>query len=146
MNNTSRRADSVTWIRSFKPWLSPQTVRAAVFSLVGLGIPCPVIAADHCMAQNHENDIRACLDREYQNAEANVHAAEQDFRKNVPQLGNDFQIAEDRWRAYKQAECNLEGDAFRGGTLEADLAGQCATSLDNQRAYQIRHDAALAEH
>jgi uncharacterized protein YecT (DUF1311 family) len=50
------------------------------------------------------------------------------------------------WKHCRDTECDFEGDAYRGGTLEIDQATLCQISKNNECIRELGDDIGLAAH
>lgn len=78
-------------------------------------------------------EVAACLDRRLQEKETEV-------AKTLDSAGRKlFQTATLRWREYRRAEVDFEGDQYRGGSIQPLIHNQTFIRLTKERL------AALAE-
>jgi uncharacterized protein YecT (DUF1311 family) len=109
-----------------------------------------VACADQpCMDRENERLIRECLNQAYDASEKRLADA---VAHAVSDSDTDaerkryFDASQAAWQHYRDLECDFEGDAYRGGTLQTDQADLCTISKNNDRAAEIEDDIGMARH
>ncbi len=90
---------------------------------------------------------RECLSKVYANSEQRIkELVEQANTGSDSEHQSYISNSQAAWKHYRDEECALEGDDFRGGTLEKDQAAVCTISKNNERIKEIESDIGLASH
>lgn len=107
-------------------------------------------AAPDCGNAVTQQDMNFCAAQEFRTADAELNAqwriTATEMRRRDDAIAADGRpgyfdqllAAQRAWLAYRDAHCDSEGYAARGGSLEAMLVANCRTQLTIDRTEQLR--------
>jgi uncharacterized protein YecT (DUF1311 family) len=102
---------------------------------------------EQCTGMENEYLIRSCLDKQYTDSEHGIAESIARITQGADtQHKTYFDNFQTAWVRYRNAECDFEGDAYRGGTLQADQATLCTISKNKGRVDELENDVGLAAH
>lgn len=138
---------------NFSAWRSPHRF-VAIFIL-----SCGVVQAAALTEKPNEpvntGSPRRCADAESQLAlnfcladlankaekrEANQHLKLKDelSRKSTPDMLKAFELAEAKWREYRDAECTAAESLYAGGSIAPTVNSECRIRLADQRTSELK--------
>jgi uncharacterized protein YecT (DUF1311 family) len=104
-------------------------------------------AADSCLALPDDRLITQCLDSSAENAEKNLRAAlSRAYASGDKEHRTLLDASQTAWKTFRDTECVLEVDSFRGGTLQFERDVLCLIGKDEERARELDQDVDLASH
>ena len=112
--------------------------------LLALAAPAAAQEVD-CTVAESQNELTYCAEQDWNRADADLNAVYKtviaQLRDLDADLPDDLKGGEDAlrraqraWVAFRDAECEAEGYAMRGGSGEAMLIYSCRARLSDQRA------------
>jgi uncharacterized protein YecT (DUF1311 family) len=108
---------------------------------------CEAKADEECMALSGEQLIRTCLFKTDTTLQKTLQVVLTGYVAMSDLRHRDLLLkSQSAWVQYEDAECELEGDAYRGGTLESDQAALCEISKIRDRIRELKDDHAMTEH
>jgi len=93
-------------------------------------------SADRCAAPQTQSEMNLCADADFQKADSQLTAVYAKFKPVPPKL----RVAERAWIAYRDAECDFQGDASAGGSMQPMIISGCMATLTEERIKTLRSD------
>ena len=112
---------------------------AAVGALELCGSPLNAQAAasaDRCAAPENQSEMNFCAEADFQKADRELTAVYAKFKPVPPML----RVAERAWIAYRDAECDFQGDAEAGGSMQPMIISGCMATLTEERIKTLQND------
>jgi uncharacterized protein YecT (DUF1311 family) len=105
-----------------------------------------------CAKPVTQMDMNICADRDYQAADKELNAQykktraamvsfDADLKDNLKGAEKALVKAQRAWVDYRDGECEAEGFAARGGSMEPMLVSNCLARLARQRTKELRQIA-----
>ena len=144
----------------FSVWHSPRRL-AAIF-ILSCGIAQAATSAEKPNEPVNTGSPRRCADAQSQLAlnfcfaelankaekrEANEHLKLKDdlSRKSTPDMVKAFELAETKWRDYRDAECSAAESLYAGGSIAPMVNSDCRIRLADQRTLELQRAFASEE-
>ena len=100
-------------------------------------------AMANCTEQATQSDINMCLAKQYKQADQQLNKLYNSYAKSLDKADKKLLVAAQRgWVIYKEKDCELEGSAYKGGSIYAQLATQCLlekTQVRIQELHQLKN-------
>ena len=123
-------------MKAAKLWLAAAVVVGAL-ELCGPPQNAQAAAsADPCAAPQTQSEMNLCADADFQKADRQLTAVYAKFKPVPPKL----RVAERAWIAYRDAECDFQGDAVAGGSMHPMIISGCMATLTEERIKTLQSD------
>ena len=95
--------------------------------------------SDPCSNVSSQSEMTICWRKEYQAADTRLH---QVYRQLVSMLGEEEKLelkkAQTAWLKYRDANCDFEGNQYKGGSMRPMIYAICLTDMTESRTTELK--------
>jgi uncharacterized protein YecT (DUF1311 family) len=96
--------------------------------------------SDPCANAKSQAEMNICAGKKYQAADTELN---QIYRKLVSMLDDEEKVqlkgVQNAWLKYRDANCELVGDQYKGGSIRPTIHGLCLADMTKSRTAELRN-------